>query len=115
MAKVTLPRGRRIEVIATVNAALNQQVKIVAPGVEETWQGSGEGKRIGETAIEFPPGGPDVPIEVKLAHSSAEDSWSASHENVIDERANGQIHVIGEDGRGALDANDVVVRFRWVI
>lgn len=114
MATLSLPRGRAIEVIATVNAALLQQVEITGPDVSFTWSGTGEGKRIGHDALDFPPGGGDVSVEVRLSHSLGDGTWLPSHEQVIDARAQGDIQVIAEDGKGALDGNDLVVRFRWV-
>jgi hypothetical protein len=115
MATFSLPRGRGIEVSATVNASLRQQVEITGPGVDHKWIGAGEGQRIGETAINFPPGPDDVEIQVKLSHSEDGENWSPSHEFVTEEPGSGEIRVIGEDGRGALDANDLIVRFRWVV
>ena len=114
MATISLPSGRNIDVIATVNASLPQQVEIVGPGIEHKWEGSGEGKRIGQAAISIPPGVEDVKVEVKVSYSPEEGSWSPSHEKVTEEREIGEIHVIAEDGRGALDGNDLIVRFRWV-
>ena len=115
MATLSLPRGRSIEVFATVNASLHQQVEITAPGVNHQWKGTGEGKRIGQAALSFPPGADDVEVEVKLSYSEDGEKWTASHETVTEEPGNGEIRVIGEDGRGALDANDLIVRFRWVV
>ena len=108
------------EVIATVNAALHQQVEIVGPGVEVLWSGTGEGKRIGHTVIEFPPGAGDVSVDVSLTFAAEDDSWAPSHETVIDQKLPGElgmneIQILGEDGQGSLDGNDVVVRFRWVL
>jgi hypothetical protein len=115
MATFSLPRGRSIDVIATVNASLLQQVEILGPDVDYKWEGMGEGKRIGQAAIAFPPGEGDVSVEVKVSHSTGDGAWSPSHENVNEARENGEIHVIAEDGRGALDGNDLIVRFRWVV
>lgn len=114
MATLSLPRGRSIEVTATVNATLHQQVEIVGPDVELKWEGAGEGNRIGHTAIEFPGIG-DVSVEAKLTHSDGGGAWLPSHESVTEERENGEVRVIGEDGRGTLDGNDLIVRFRWVV
>jgi hypothetical protein len=115
MATFSLPHSRRIEVTATTNASLQQKVEIVGPGVDVKWDGTGEGKRIGQTVIEFPPLGGDAKVQVKLSHSPSEGKWAPSHEKVTDERAQGEIRVIAEDGRGALDQNDLIVRFRWVV
>jgi hypothetical protein len=115
MATFSLPSGRTIEVSATVNAALKQQVKITGPGIDHQWEGSGEGQRIGQAAIQLPAGGEDMSIDVKLFYSTDDGVWLPSHEKVTEARENGEILVIGEDGRGALDANDLILRFRWVV
>jgi hypothetical protein len=114
MATISLPSGRSIDVIATVNASLPQQVEILGPSFEHKWEGAGEGKRIGQAAIALPPGAGDVKVEVKVSYSTGDGSWSPSHEKVTEEREKGEIYVIAEDGRGALDGNDLIVRFRWV-
>ena len=116
MAKFSLPSGRSIEITATVNAAVTQQVEILGPGLDLKWEGKGEGIRIGQTAIAFPIGAPDVTVEARVTHSANGDgNWSPSHETLTEERANGEVRVIAEDGRGTLDANDLIVRFRWVV
>ena len=115
MATFSLPRGRSIEVTATVNASQHHRVEIHAPDTEYIWEGTGEGKRIGQGALSFPPGGADVPVEVKLSNSKGDGDWRPSYEQVTEERANGEIRVLAEDGRGALDGNDLIVRFRWVV
>ena len=115
MATFSLPRGRTIEVSATTNSTLIQQIEIIGPGVNHKWEGAGEGNRIGDAVISFPPGEDEVDIQAKVAYSEDGQTWNPSHETVTEERGNGEIRVIGEDGRGALDANDLVVRFRWVV
>jgi hypothetical protein len=115
MATFSLPRGRTIEVSATTNASLIQQVEIIGPGVSHKWEGAGEGNRIGDAVISFPPGEDEVEIQAKVAYSDDGQIWNPSHETVTEERENGEVRVIGEDGRGALDANDLIVRFRWVV
>lgn len=116
MAKFSLPSGRSIEITATVNASVTQQVEIIGPDLDLKWEGKGEGVRIGQSAISFPVGTPEVKVEVRVAHSKDGDgNWSPSHETLTEERSNGEVRVIAEDGRGALDVNDLVVRFRWVV
>ena len=116
MATISLPSGRTIEITATVNAAARQQVEIVGPGVELKWEGKGEGVRIGQSAISFPPGSSEIKVDVRASHSaSEEDAWSPSHETLTEERHTGEIRLIAEDGRGTLDGNDLIVRFRWVV
>lgn len=115
MATFSLPSGRSIEITATVNAAVPQQVEIIGPDLDLKWEGKGEGIRIGQSAIRFPAELPDPKVEVRVKHSVAGDGvWSPSHETVTEERSAGEVRVIAEDGRGTLDGNDLVVRFRWV-
>ena len=55
-------------------------------------------------------------MDVRASHSaSEEDAWSPSHETLTEERHTGEIRLIAEDGRGTLDGNDLIVRFRWVV
>ena len=115
MLTFALPRGRAIEVIATVNSSYHQRVSIKAPDVDLDWQGAGEGVRIGHTAIEFPIGSGDVEVKVLLANGPGDGSWKPSHGQIVDQRSSGEIQVVGEDARGALDGNDIIIRFRWVI
>ena len=116
MASFTLPSGRSIEITATVNAAVRQRVEIVGPDLDLQWEGKGEGVRIGQSAISFPAGSSDVKVEVRASHSvSDEGEWLPSHETLTEERSNGEVRVTAEDGRGTLDGNDVVIRFRWVV
>lgn len=115
MATFSLPRGRKIEISATVNASLPQQVEIIAPDVNLKWSGSGEGARIGQDVIELPTFGDDVQVQVNLTHSPEEGTWRPSHEQILDESEKGEVRVIAEDGRGTLDGNDLIVRFRWVV
>ena len=115
MATFSLPRGRSIEVTATVNASALHRVEVLGPEVDYLWEGTGEGKRIGQGAIRFPPGEGEVEVEVKLSHSPGDGVWAPGYEQVTEERENGEIRVIAEDGQGALDSNDLIVRFRWVV
>jgi hypothetical protein len=115
MATISLPRGRGIEVTATVNASLQQRVEISGPDMTVDWSGAGEGKRIGQTAIDFPPGSTAVELTLRLSYSPDGDSWLPSHETVTDESSAGRILVLAEDGTGALDGNDLVVAFKWVV
>lgn len=116
MATFSLPSGRSIEITATVNAAILQQVEILGPGLDLKWEGVGEGKRIGQDAVLFPVGLPETKVEVRVTHSVNGDGiWSPSHETVTEERTAGEVRVTAEDGRGTLDANDLIVRFRWVV
>ena len=115
MATLSLPRGRGIEVTATVNASVFHRVKISGPEVDYQWEGTGEGKRIGQGAISFPPGEGEVEVEVILTYSTGDDAWKAGYEQVTEERENGEIRVSAEDGQGVLDSNDLIVRFRWVV
>ena len=115
MATLSLPRGRGIEVTATVNASALHRAEVLGPDVNYLWEGTGEGKRIGQGAISFAPGEGEVQVEVKLAHSTGDGEWAPGYEQVTEERENGEIRVTAEDGRGALDSNDLIVRFRWVV
>ena len=116
MASFTLPSGRSIEITATVNARVRQRVEILGPDLDLTWEGKGEGIRIGQSAISFPPSSSDVKVEVRASHSvTDEGAWFPSHETLTEERSNGEVRLTAEDGRGTLDGNDVIVRFRWVV
>jgi hypothetical protein len=114
MATLTLPRGRSIELTATVNASLTHRVEITGPEIDLDWSGTGEGNRIGDTVLKLPAGDGGVPVEVKLSFAGDDGVWSESHQSVIDESSVGKITVTAEDGRGTLDGNDLILRFRWV-